>query len=140
MYLNCGTVSRSLPMTYSVSVPDRTGLTVVQRWLLRHAQRNPREDLNANYTRLLRGATGRVVEVGCGPGQTFARYPPSVSSLLAVEINPMLRARAMEAAGRVCLPVEVVDGGENGTLPQGDGSADVVVCCEVLCSAAEPVR
>ncbi len=34
-------------------------------------------------------------------------------------------------------PVKVVDTGPAGTLPLATGSADVVVCCEVLCSVAD---
>jgi SAM-dependent methyltransferase len=92
----------------------------------------------ANYARLLVGASGRAVEVGCGPGQLFVHYPASVSSLLAVEINPTLLAMAIKAAARVSVAVEVVEGNKHGAIPVPDQSADVVVCCEVLCSAAEP--
>lgn len=116
----------------------RSGLTVVQRWLLRHASRHPRPDLEDRYRRLLRGASGTALEVGCGPGQVFAHYPQTVTSVVALELNPDLRASAERAAARARVPVEVLGGGPGGSLPLADASVDVVVCCEVLCSADAP--
>ena len=117
-----------------------SGLTVVQRWLLRHASRHSRPDLEDRYRRLLRGASGAAVEMGCGPGQVFAHYPPTVTSVLALERNSDLRARAAEAAERAPVPVEVSAGGPGGSVPLADASVDVVVCCEVLCSVDAPER
>lgn len=85
---------------------------------------------------LLAGLTGRVVEVGAGNGLNFARYPPGVSRVTAVEPEPHLRGRATAAAGRAPVPVEVVEGNALA-LPLPDGSCDAAVCSLVLCSLSD---
>ncbi|HEY2636402.1 MAG TPA: hypothetical protein VGI54_03355, partial [Solirubrobacteraceae bacterium] len=47
--------------------------------------------------RLLAGLSGRVVEIGAGHGANFARYPAAVTEVVAVEPEPALRAKAVEA-------------------------------------------
>jgi ubiquinone/menaquinone biosynthesis C-methylase UbiE len=86
--------------------------------------------------RLLAGLRGRVVEVGCGHGINFARYPPEVEEVLGVEPEPHLRQRAAQAATEAPVAVRVVDGLAD-SLPLGDSSADAVVCSLVLCSVPE---
>ena len=49
---------------------------------------------------LLAGLTGNVVEVGAGNGLNFPFYPPTVTSVVAVEPEPYLRERAAAAAAR----------------------------------------
>jgi len=90
---------------------------------------------------LLADLRGRVCEVGAGAGSNFAHYPGAVSSVLAVEPDPMLRAAATVAAGAVMsarpdLSIEVVAGtAEQISAP--DNSFDVVVACMVLCSVPD---
>ena len=76
--------------------------------------------------RLLAGLEGVVVEVGAGNGMNFRHYPASVTTVIAVEPEPYLRARAEEAAHRASVSVQVVDG-DAGALPVEDQSADAVV-------------
>jgi len=83
--------------------------------------------------RLLDGASGRVVEVGPGNGPNFDLYPPTAAEVVAVEPEPYLRRRAGDAARSAAVPIRVVAGTAD-ELPLEDGSADVVVCCLVLCS------
>lgn len=83
--------------------------------------------------RLLAELSGSVVEVGAGDGANFAHYPAAVTRVVAVEPDPYLRGRAAEAASSA---VEVVDG-DAGRLPLGDGEADTVVFCLVLCSVPD---
>jgi SAM-dependent methyltransferase len=85
---------------------------------------------------LLAGARGRAVEVGAGSGLSFARYPPGVEAVLAVEPEPYLRTRAAEAAAAAPFPVEVVDGVADD-LPAADASFDVAVVSLVLCSVPD---
>jgi hypothetical protein len=60
--------------------------------------------------KLLAGLAGRVVEVGVGNGLNFAHYPPEVSELVAIEPEPYLRERAVEAAAEAPVPVHVLPG------------------------------
>jgi len=86
--------------------------------------------------RLVDGLSGRVVEVGAGAGANFAHYPPTVTQLVAVEPEPYLRSRALDAATRAAVPVEVVDGVADA-LPLPDASVDAAVVSLVLCSVRD---
>jgi SAM-dependent methyltransferase len=112
-------------------------VTVLLRWLLRRAERHPDPRLAALHDELLAGVGGVVVEVGCGRGRLFDRYPPGVRRLIAVEPDAELRRAAAAAASGVLVPIEVVDG-DAERLPVPDGSADAVVLAEVLCSVPDP--
>jgi ubiquinone/menaquinone biosynthesis C-methylase UbiE len=86
---------------------------------------------------LLEGLSGRVIEVGAGNGLNFAHYPPGVTSVLAVEPEPLLRRIAQENAGHARVPVEVVDGTAEH-LPVDDQSCDAAVTSLVLCTVPDP--
>jgi ubiquinone/menaquinone biosynthesis C-methylase UbiE len=86
--------------------------------------------------RLLAGVSGRVLEVGAGTGSNLAYYPASVTSLVAVEPEPRLRAEAQDAARSVPFPVTVVDGVAD-RLPVDDASVDAAVSSRVLCSVPD---
>lgn len=85
---------------------------------------------------LLAGLVGTVVEVGCGDGRMFARYPRAVTEVVAVEPDPALRELAQRAAAGAPLPVSVKDGTAE-RLPLADGGADAVVFALVLCSVPD---
>lgn len=91
----------------------------------------------AHRERLLSGARGRVLEVGAGNGRNFAHYPTTVTSVLAVEPEPHLRALAQQEASRVDVDVEVVAGVAEH-LPADDDAFDVVVASLVLCTVDDP--
>lgn len=100
------------------------------------ASRNGGAELRAE---LLDGAAGRALEVGAGHGANFGFYPATITSLLAVEPEPSLRALAERAAATAAPPVMVRPGvGER--LPAADGSVDVVVASLVLCSVHDPAQ
>ncbi|MFI8823916.1 class I SAM-dependent methyltransferase [Streptomyces sp. NPDC053431] len=86
--------------------------------------------------RLLGGLAGEVLEVGSGNGLNFPHYPPGVTRLVAVEPEPTLRARAVQQARRVTVPVEV-EAARGEELPFPDASFDAAVVCLVLCSVAD---
>jgi ubiquinone/menaquinone biosynthesis C-methylase UbiE len=88
---------------------------------------------------LLRGLSGRVVEVGAGSGVSFAHYPSSVSELIAIEPEPALRERASRAAEAAPIPVAVLDGVAE-RIPVADSSVDAIVFAGVLCSVDDPRR
>jgi ubiquinone/menaquinone biosynthesis C-methylase UbiE len=88
---------------------------------------------------LLAGLSGRVIEVGAGHGMNFAHYPDSVTEVVAVEPEDLLRAHAELAAERVAVPIRVVDGTADA-LPVPDASFDAGVASLVLCSVPDQKR
>jgi ubiquinone/menaquinone biosynthesis C-methylase UbiE len=112
----------------------------VQRWLVRSARRRPSAVLPVHFANLLQGIQGRVVEVGCGEGALFPHYPGTVDELLAVEPNAWARRAAASVASHLGFSAQVLDSDVAGGLPASISSVDVVVCCEALCSVAEPDR
>jgi ubiquinone/menaquinone biosynthesis C-methylase UbiE len=85
---------------------------------------------------LLAGLAGRVIEVGAGSGTNFAHYPDTVSGVLAVEPEPYLREKALGAAARAPVPVEVVPG-RIEQIPAPAESFDAAVLSLMLCSVAD---
>ena len=86
----------------------------------------------------LAGLSGRVLEVGAGDGANFGHYPSGVS-LVAVEPEPYLRARARERAAMADVKVEVVAGVAED-LRFADGSFDAAVATLTLCSVDDQDR
>jgi ubiquinone/menaquinone biosynthesis C-methylase UbiE len=82
---------------------------------------------------LLAGLSGRVLELGAGGGANFAHYPAEVSEVVAVEPEPYMRQKALEAAARSSVRITVLQGTAD-ELPAADGSVDAAVACLVLCS------
>jgi SAM-dependent methyltransferase len=89
--------------------------------------------------RLLRGLSGRVLELGAGHGLNFPHYPAGVIEVIAVEPEPTLRAEASQAALRAPVPVRVIAGVADD-LPVDDGSVDAAVASLVLCSVPDQDR
>jgi ubiquinone/menaquinone biosynthesis C-methylase UbiE len=85
---------------------------------------------------LLAGLDGQVIEVGAGHGLNFPYYPENVTRVLAVEPEPHLRDLAREAAQRVSVRIDVVDGTAEA-LPAEDRELDAAVVSLVLCSVAD---
>jgi SAM-dependent methyltransferase len=109
------------------------------RHLERREQRQPDPVARALRERLLAGLRGRVIEVGAGDGRSFEHYPPDLERLLAVEPDVVARKAAVERAGAVAPPVEVVAGVAEA-LPAPDGSFDVAVVMGLLCSVPDVPR
>lgn len=83
----------------------------------------------------LAGLSGRVLEVGAGTGTNFGFYPQTVREVIALEPEPRLFARAMQAATAAAVPVTVVPSAiEDLSTAE---PFDAVVCAMVLCSVAE---
>jgi ubiquinone/menaquinone biosynthesis C-methylase UbiE len=81
----------------------------------------------------LRGATGRLLMVGLGPGTDLKFLPPAVTSVAAVEPAAPFRRMASALAHRRGIAADIVDGtGES--IPFPDNSFDSVHIGLVLCS------
>jgi SAM-dependent methyltransferase len=89
--------------------------------------------------RLLAGLSGRVIEIGAGNGLNFAHYPGTVSEVVAIEPERLLRQLAVEAALRSDVPVDVVPGAAEA-LPVKSEAFDAAVVSLVLCSVRDVPR
>jgi SAM-dependent methyltransferase len=89
--------------------------------------------------RLLAGLSGRVIEVGAGNGLNFAHYPGTVSEVVAIEPERVLRKFAADAALRCEVPVDVVPGAAEA-LPVKSEAFDAAVISLVLCSVRDLPR
>jgi ubiquinone/menaquinone biosynthesis C-methylase UbiE len=107
------------------------------RYLERREERRPDPVTRELRRRLLAGLRGRVLELGCGDGRAFELYPPTVTSVLAVEPDPSARAVAAERARESGFRIDVVDGVASA-LPAADAVVDVAVVIWVLCSVPSP--
>ena len=98
--------------------------------------RAARDENDPHRTEALSAARGRCIEVGAGNGENFRLYPAAVTEVLAVEPEPYLREKAVEAATNAAVPVRVVEGVAEA-LPAGDGEFDTAVASLVLCSVPD---
>lgn len=92
----------------------------------------------AHRKRLVADAAGEVLEIGAGTGKNLPHYRVA-ARVVALEPDPGMRARAVEAARRASVPVEVVEG-DATSLDYADGTFDTVVACLVLCTVPDPDR
>ncbi|OFW42516.1 MAG: hypothetical protein A3J29_07075 [Acidobacteria bacterium RIFCSPLOWO2_12_FULL_67_14b] len=87
----------------------------------------------------LAAATGRVLEIGFGSGPNLAHYPAAVESLVAIEPNVGMQARAAAHIRQSRIPVTTVVGRAE-TLPVPDRSIDTAVSTLTLCTVSDPGR
>jgi ubiquinone/menaquinone biosynthesis C-methylase UbiE len=87
----------------------------------------------------VRGASGRVVEIGFGSGLNLPHYTQAVRSLVAVEPNDGMHARARPRIAASRIPVEVIHGTAE-QLPLADAGFDSAVSTLTLCTVGEPAR
>lgn len=87
----------------------------------------------------LSGLRGRVLEVGCGNGANFHRYPPEVSELVGVDPDPFMVDRARRRAAQLDRKIEVLEAPAE-ELPFADASFDAAVSTLVLCSVDDPAK
>jgi ubiquinone/menaquinone biosynthesis C-methylase UbiE len=112
------------------------GQSRLARYVERHERRHPDLEAQENRRRLLSGLRGRVIEIGCGDGRSFELYPPEVEHLLAVEPDPVARAKAERRATECAGPIEVVEGSAVA-IPAADSSFDCAFSCWALCSVPD---
>lgn len=117
-------------------VPDTIRHPLFARLYARASERESAEQVE-HRRETLAGLHGRVVELGAGNGRNLGFYPATVDEVVAVEPEPYLRARAVEAVARAPVAVTVVDA-VAGRLPFEDASFDAAVACLVLCTVPDP--
>lgn len=78
-------------------------------------------------------ASGRVLEVGLGPGLNIPHYGPEVTHLFGLEPLPSLVAEARALAEQAPFPVELLQAGAE-QIPLESASVDTVVSTWTLCS------
>lgn len=98
-----------------------------------------RAGVAAHRRELLAGLSGRVIEIGAGNGLNFAYYPDTVSEVVAIEPERLLRRHAVNAAVRAGVPVDVVPGAAEA-LPVKSEAFDAAVASLVLCSVRDVRR
>lgn len=97
-----------------------------------------RKFLGSHRAYLAGGASGRVLDVGCGTGLNFGHYSRE-AEVVGIEPDPYMmrraRARADRLGRRVTLLAESAE-----ALPFADASFDAAVATLVFCTIPEPDR
>lgn len=118
---------------------ERVDHPLFARLYLRTVERREALGEEEYRRKLLAGLSGRVVELGAGPGNNLPFYPPTVEHVLAVEPESVLRSECVNNAAKAAVEATVVDG-VSGRLPAADSSADAAVTSLVLCSVPDQDR
>jgi ubiquinone/menaquinone biosynthesis C-methylase UbiE len=101
-------------------------------WMSAH---EPKQSL-AMRKEIVGGATGRVLEIGCGTGASFTHYPQGVQ-VVATEPDRYMLERArknLRELGRTDIELHRAPAEE---VPFEDSSFDTVVSCLVFCHVGE---
>jgi ubiquinone/menaquinone biosynthesis C-methylase UbiE len=86
---------------------------------------------------LLKGARGRVLELGAGTGLNLELYPrEGLKSLTVTEPDPHMFKQLRQRGAEVCAGAELVQAGAE-ELPFEDNSFDTVVVTLVLCTVPD---
>jgi len=85
--------------------------------------------------RLIEGLSGRVLEVGCGPGNNFPLYRADIE-VTAIDRNEHMLARARESARGAAGSI-AVERADVHALPYSDSSFDHVLATLMLCSVEQ---
>jgi len=100
-------------------------------WLTHLSMRQAR--LVPYRTRVVSGATGRVLEIGIGSGLNLPFYGQNVKQIVGIEPSPMLLDMARNAARRSMSHLELVEGTAEA-IPIESASIDTVVTTWTMCS------
>lgn len=88
---------------------------------------------------VLAAGRGRLLILGLGPGHDLAHLPTAVTSVIAVEPDPWMRALARRRLATCPVPVTLLSADAHA-LPLRGGSVDAVLCACVLCSVGQPAQ
>jgi ubiquinone/menaquinone biosynthesis C-methylase UbiE len=112
---------------------SRLGAAIYDPFLALGERRGMRE----RRERLLRRATGTVLEIGAGTGLNLTHYPADLDDLVLTEpVDPMAR-RLESRLGRSGVHAKVVRAGAEA-VPADAGSIDTVISTMVLCTVPDP--
>jgi ubiquinone/menaquinone biosynthesis C-methylase UbiE len=100
-------------------------------WLTHLSMRQSR--LVPYRSRVVSGATGRVLEVGIGSGLNLPFYGPDVKQVIGIEPSPKLLKMARDAGRRSARMLELVEGRAEA-IPIENASLDTVVTTWTMCS------
>jgi ubiquinone/menaquinone biosynthesis C-methylase UbiE len=100
-------------------------------WLIDLAMRNAR--LGIYRSRVVPGASGRVLEVGIGSGLNLPFYGSSVSEIVGIEPSPRLLKMTRSAGGRTSTPLKLIEGTAEA-IPIDDQTIDTVLTTWTMCS------
>jgi ubiquinone/menaquinone biosynthesis C-methylase UbiE len=126
-------------MASTAQVEEKVEHPLFARFYLRMASGRKARGEDEHRRHLLEGLSGRVIEVGAGNGLNFPFYPDTVTEVVAVEPEPLLREAATKAASDAPVPIKVIDA-VSGRLPVEDESFDAGVASLVLCSVPDQQR
>jgi ubiquinone/menaquinone biosynthesis C-methylase UbiE len=87
--------------------------------------------------RIGEAARGRVLEIGAGTGAMLAHYTPTVTEVVATEVDPRMLERAGAKADHARVPV-VLREADAQQLPFDDATFDTVVVTLSLCTIPDP--
>ena len=82
----------------------------------------------------LASARGATLEIGFGTGRNLPHYPNTVTRLVAIDSENMLRRKVAARIAASPLPVELKQLDAQGRLPFADNEFDTVVTTLTLCS------
>jgi ubiquinone/menaquinone biosynthesis C-methylase UbiE len=97
------------------------------------------KNLRPYRERLIGQASGRVLEIGIGPGLNLPLYGPAVHSVAALDPSPPLLRRARDQAALARVPVELIEGSAE-ELSFEKASFDTVVMTWTLCTIPDASR
>ena len=109
---------------------------VFARWYGVLARRAERGEIGRRRKALLEQASGRVLDVGAGTGESFKHVPPGVRGLVALEPDPAMVRQARRRLHEADVPVRLVQS-RSERLPFAAATFDTVVACLVLCTVTD---
>jgi SAM-dependent methyltransferase len=88
---------------------------------------------------LVGGASGRVLEIGCGVGANFKYYTDAAREIVATDPNSFMIERARKEAAAMPRAFDIRLGRAE-ELPFDDASFDTVISTMNMCTIDDPVR